>query len=211
MILGPGPSDPTPNKTLQQNGHATDGFSEFGASSRVSRLLSVALCVQTVSPVNKRQFLERLKLAGETARKFAASYVLDELPVDLCFTISQYDDPNGRHGPGTIKFLGGRFLNPTDLSRVPATRAAELLWVDGKVPVWINIGVAACLESKTELIIRFSRLLVPADENELPPDIKCPKGNPLVPFRIRGPSVPHAWRSVELDGRVSLSPNAEDA
>src|SRR5262249_38419677 len=105
------------------------------------------------SPVNKQQFLERLTLAGETARKFAASYVLEQLPVALCFTISRYDDPHGRRGPpGTIKFLGGRFLEPADLSRLTASRAAALLWVDGKVPAWINIGVAACLETKTELI-----------------------------------------------------------
>jgi hypothetical protein len=162
--------------------------------------------------VNKQQFLERLRLAGEIARKFAASYVLDELPVDLCNTISRYDDPHGRRGPpGTMKFLGGRFLKPTDLSRLTAARAAALLWVDGKVPAWINIGVAACLDTKTEFIIRFSRTLVPADENELPPDIRCSKGNPLVPFRIRGPGLPRGWRSVELDGRVPLVVDPEDA
>jgi hypothetical protein len=32
----------TPNKTLQQTGHATDSSSGFDAPSRVSRLLSVA-------------------------------------------------------------------------------------------------------------------------------------------------------------------------
>jgi hypothetical protein len=166
--------------------------------------------------MNKQEFFERLNLAGETARRFAASYVFEQLPDDLCFTISRYDDPHGRRGPpGTIKFLGGRFLKPTDLSRLTAARAAALLWVDGKVPAWINIGVAACLDSKTELIIRFSALLVPADENELPPDIGCQKSHPLVPFRIRGPGPPRRSRSVELDGRVHLVPDrdsgAEDA
>jgi hypothetical protein len=155
--------------------------------------------------MNKQEFFERLKLAGKTARKFAAGYVLEHLPLDLCFTLSRYDDPHGRRGaPGTIKFLGGRFLKPTELTQLTPARAAALLWVDGKVPAWINIGVAARLDTKTELFIRFSRTLVPADENELPPDIGCPKGNPLVPFRIRGPRLPSGWRSVELDGRVSL-------
>ncbi len=167
--------------------------------------------------MNKQQFHERLEMAGRIAREFAASYVLDRLPEELCFTLSPYNDPRGRPGPpGTLKFLGGRLLGPDDLRRLTATRAAALLWVDGKVPAWINIGVCGCLEAKTDLLLRFSRNLVPADEDELPPDVGCPRGNPLVPFRIRGPSTSAGWRSVALDGRVPLNgdeglpgPNAE--
>jgi hypothetical protein len=79
-----------------------------------------------------------------------------------------------------------------------------LLWVDGEVPAWINIGVSACVGTKTELLIRFSGTLAPADEDELPPDVGCPRGNRLVPFRMRGPGPPLGWRSVELDGRIPL-------
>jgi hypothetical protein len=166
----------------------------------------VSFVQKAASRVDKQQFLQRLQLAGGTARAFAASYILDLLPEELCFTISRYDDPSGRRGPpGTIKFLGGRFLKPSDLVRLTARRAAALLWVDGKVPAWINIGVGARLETTTELVLRFCRLLVPADEGQLPPDFGCPPGNPLVPFRIRGPGPPVGWRSVELDGRVPLA------
>lgn len=155
--------------------------------------------------MNKQQFLDRLKLAGEAARKLMAGFVLEELPEDLCYTLSRHDDPRGERGPtGTIKFLGGRFLKPDHLSRLPAARAAALLWVDGKVPAWINVGVCGCLDAQTELSIEFCRTLVPADENDLPPDYGCEKGNPMVPFRIRG-RVPFRWRSVELDGRFSLT------
>src|SRR5947207_2902845 len=92
--------------------------------------------------VNEQQFLQRMQIAGETARNFAASCVCEHLPEELCFTISPYDDPRGRRGPrGTIKFLGGRFLRPNELRSLTAARAASLLWVDGKVPAWINIGV----------------------------------------------------------------------
>lgn len=155
--------------------------------------------------MNEREFCERLKLAGETARKFAASYILEPLPEELCFTLSSHDDPRGRRGPpGTIKFLGGRFLEPADLRQLTSQRAAQLLWIDGKVPAWINIGVCAVSDTKTELSLRYCRTLLPADENELPADVRCPKGNPLVPFRIRGPGTPDGWRSVELDGRVPL-------
>jgi hypothetical protein len=160
--------------------------------------------------VNKQQFLQRLRRAGIVAREFAARCVRELLPEDLCFTISPYADQCGRQEPeGTIKFLGGRFLRPGDLRRLTAARAGALLWVDGKVPVWINIGVCGCSETTTELIIHLSRTLVPADENELPPDFACTKGNPLVPFRIRGPAIPPGWRSVELDGRFPLTMDDE--
>jgi hypothetical protein len=91
------------------------------------------------------------------------------------------------------------------LEKLEARRAASLLWVDGKIPAWINIGVGNYTETHTELIMRFnSMLLVPADETELPPDYKCERGNPIVPFRIRGPGIPQGWRSVQLDGRVPM-------
>jgi hypothetical protein len=166
--------------------------------------------------VDEKQFYKRLLLAGQVARESAASYVVEQLPEELCFTLSAYNDPRGRPGPpGTIKFLGGRLLKPNDLHRLSASRAAALLWVDGKVPAWVNIGVAACRGMKTELLIHFSRRLVLADEGQLPPDFGCAKGNRLVPFRIRGPALPGGWRSVELDGRVPLVPDrgltSEDA
>jgi hypothetical protein len=156
--------------------------------------------------VNKQHFLERLIHAGEAARQFAAGYVLESLPKVLCFTLSPYNDPNGRPGPpGTIKFLGGRLIRPDELRQLPATRAAAFLWVDGKVPAWINIAVAECLENQTELRLRFSRMLVPADEKNLQPDAGWPKANDLAPFRIRGPILPRGWRSLELDGAFSLA------
>jgi hypothetical protein len=158
--------------------------------------------------VNKRQFIERFKLAGDIARNFAANYILETLPEELCFSIYPFDDPRGKRGPaGTIKLPGGRFLDPSSLRRMNAGRAAALLWLDGKVPAWINVGVSSCSQNRTELIVRFCGTFVPADENELPPDIGCVKGNELVPFRIRGPGLPPGWRSVELDGRVSLMPD----
>lgn len=160
--------------------------------------------------MTKLEFRDRLILAGELARRFAASYVIDPLPELLCFTLARFHDPHGRPPPpGKLKFLGGRFVRPQDLRRLSADRAASLLWVDGRVPAWINIGVTAALATQTELILRFTGRLFPADENKLAPDVGCPPGNRLIPFRLRGPSMPGGWRSVELDGRVPLIPDPD--
>lgn len=148
--------------------------------------------------MNKRDFFERLCRAGKAARDFATNYVKYELPGELCFTIRSGGLRRGTQGPpGTIKFIGGRFLRPDELKKLDARRAASLLWVDGKVPAWINIGVNSYSETHTELMILFnSELLVPANENELPPDVGCQRGNSIVPFRIRGPDVLRDWSPV---------------
>lgn len=146
--------------------------------------------------MDKNEFTNRLILAGETARKFAASYIPEPLPELLCYTLARFDNPQGRRGPvGTMKFIGGRFLKPEELRRVPPHRAASLLWFDGKVPAWINIGVYDFTERETELMISFCDTLLPADEDKLPLDVHAQRGNPLIPFRIRGPAVSDNWRS----------------
>ena len=100
--------------------------------------------------MNKREFTDRLILAGTRAHAFAASYVVESLPETLCYTVDKHDDLSGRCGPeGTIKFLGGRFLYPSGLVRISPVRAAQLLWVDGMVPAWINIAVWDCDEEAT--------------------------------------------------------------
>lgn len=161
--------------------------------------------------MDKNEFTDRLVLAGQAAYRLAASYVSDPLPEELCYTVSKRDNPHGRRGPeGTMKFLGGRFLMPEDLRRLPAHRAASLLWVDGKVPAWINIGVCdygVCDDGieRTELMLHFCNVLLVADPARLSPDFGMRPGNQFVPFRIRGPSTPVDWRSVELDGKVPLT------
>jgi len=142
--------------------------------------------------MDKRTFINRLILAGNTARKFATSldYVNVKLPEKLIFTIQQYNDPNGTQSKmGKLKFLGGRFLNPSELKNLSADRAASLLWVDGKVPSWIDVNVNNYDAYSTEIMLSFSKTLVPAVEEKLPPDYGMEPNNPLVPFRIRGPII----------------------
>lgn len=142
--------------------------------------------------MDKKAFMDRLILAGSAARKFAESqdYVKAKLPSKLTFTIHKYNDPQGTQSKfGKLKFLGGRFLNPGELKNLSAPRAASLLWVDGKVPSWINVSVKNYNADSTEIMLEFSKTLVPADEAKLPPDIGMKPNDPLIPFRIRGPII----------------------
>jgi hypothetical protein len=142
--------------------------------------------------MDKKAFIDRLILAGSTARKFAETldYVKVKLPVKLTFTIHKYNDPRGTQSKfGKLKFLGGRFLNTSELQNLSAPRAAPLLWVDGKVPSWINVSVKNYNADSTEIMLEFSKTLVPADEAKLLPDIGMKPNDALVPFRIRGPII----------------------
>lgn len=142
--------------------------------------------------MDKKAFIDRLILAGTTARNFAESldYVKVKLPAKLTFTIHKYNDPRGTQSKfGKLKFLGGKFLNPSELKNLSADRAASLLWVDGKVPFWINVSVENYNADSTKIMLEFSRTIVPADEEKLPPDFGMKPNNPLVPFRIRGPII----------------------
>jgi hypothetical protein len=164
--------------------------------------------------MNKQEFIRRVDRAGERARLFAEGYVVEALPASILYVISPYDDPQGRRGPpGTIKFFGGRFLTPQDLVLISAARTADLLWVDGRVPAWINLSVESVDAAATHVRVLKSAKLVKADENTLQRDLPAAvvEDDPIEPFRIRGPALPHGWRSVERDGRISLpsSPRAD--
>lgn len=146
--------------------------------------------------------------AGERARCFAEPLVVETLPPSILYIVSDLDDPKGRRGPpGTIKFLGGRFVSPDDLVLISSARTSDLLWVDGRVPSWINLNVESVDPVSTHIRVRMSGKLVTADEGTLPRDLPAAvdESDSVEPFRIRGPMVPHGWQSLERDGRISLS------
>lgn len=157
--------------------------------------------------MNKREFQRRLERAAVRARATAQHYVLENLPSKLLYILPLIDDARGSRGPkGTIKFFGGRFLRPEELYLVSLKRAADLLWCDGKIPAWVNVMVECLDDNATHILLYCSRDLRPADETKLGRDIPSAviPEDPVEPFRIRGPAVPHKWHSVEQDGRVSL-------
>lgn len=119
--------------------------------------------------MDKRAFTDRLILAGSIARKFAETldYVKVTSPVKLIFTIQKYNDPRETQSKvGKLKFLGGRFVKPSELKNFSVDRAASLLWVDGKVSSWINIHPQNYTAETTEMKLEFSKLLVPAEKRK---------------------------------------------
>jgi hypothetical protein len=155
--------------------------------------------------MDKTEFQRRLERAGERARKFAEHYVIETLPTQLLFTLSEFDDPQGKHGPeGTLKYFGGRFLSPADLKLVTPRRAAALLWVDGKVPGWINVYVDGVHATATHIFLSCGHGLVPADEQKLPRDLPMAvdKTDPIEPFRIRSPRLPNGWWVIQGDPSI---------
>lgn len=159
--------------------------------------------------MDRPDFQRRLERAAERARRLAGRFVVEPLPSSFLFILPEFDDPRGSRGPeGTIKYFGGRFLPSGDLHGASAARAADLLWVDGRVPKWVNLSVEAVTRDATVIRMHSSHSLSPADEDRLKRDIPTAvdPSDPVEPFRIRGPAMPPGWRSVELDGRITLRP-----
>jgi hypothetical protein len=143
--------------------------------------------------VDKVEFQSRLERAGERARLLAEHFVIEELPPQLYYIMPDYDNDQGKRGPqGTIKYYGGRFLLPNDLRLVTARRATNLLWMDGKIPNFINVNVEWIGTSSTHIMMRSSHFIVVADENKLQRDLPraVDESDPIEPFRIRSPAFP---------------------
>jgi hypothetical protein len=159
----------------------------------------------SVARLTKKEFVDRLRTAARGARALASQYVVESLPETIVFNLRVVDDPRGTRGPeGTVKFLGGRFVLPANLVGLDASQAASLLWVDGRVPRWVNLYVEECDDQTTTIALMLTARLVEADAAKLPRDIGASPENELAPFRIRGHGLPAGWRSVATDGRVSI-------
>jgi hypothetical protein len=157
--------------------------------------------------VDKSEFHHRLEAAAVRCRLVAERYVLGRLPASLLFVLPEFDDPRGTRGPaGTIKYFGGRFVDPVALRLVDSRRAVDFLWVDGRVPSWVNLAVEAVSPEATVIRVECSRTLVIADESALLRDLldAIDPTSPVEPFRVRGPALPPGWRSLEMDGPIQL-------
>ena len=141
--------------------------------------------------MNKTQYIDRLLLASNHARRFAMTldYVTEILPTQFCYSLFVGLDPvDPINNDEEIKILGGRMLKRSSLMKLSPSRAGDLLWVDGKVPTWVNLCPIDINNNLLEFEVMFSKSLLPADPENLPPDYGMPPGNDIAPFRIRGPS-----------------------
>jgi hypothetical protein len=137
--------------------------------------------------LSQREFIDRLIAAGERVRLFTMRLGVTQLPERLVYTLPARNDTRGRPAPGAaLKYLGGRFVRPAQLRRLDAVRAGQLLYVDGRVPAWVNLTVVGRDASTTE-IGALAGALIEGDPARLPRDVGASLENELAPFRIRGP------------------------
>ena len=140
--------------------------------------------------MNKREFIDRLISAAKLTKEFSGSleYVSQKLPDKFSFTIFMTDDPGReRDAEELITILGGRKVKRGQIRGMSAVTAGKYLWVDGRIPEWINIYPYKVTASITEFELTFTHRLAVADKNSLCPDYAMERGNDLLPFRIRGP------------------------
>ena len=143
--------------------------------------------------IDKREFIDRVIRAANRAKEFAVTLgnIDENASGNYVFTIYLNDDPK-RELPSeeTITILGGRKVCRGDLICMDAVTTGKYLWVDGKVPEWINISIVNTTKEYSEFELTFTHRLAEANVERLWPDVGMPEGNDLVPFRIRGPREP---------------------
>jgi hypothetical protein len=141
-------------------------------------------------------FIAAFDRAATFCRAFAEQFVIEELPAALRFDFAA--SRRAADEQGRIKFLGGRLLAPAQLRGVEPVRARKYLWVDGKIPQWINFSVHAVDADHTYIQVSVCDRLT-ADARVL---YHQREGNP--PFHVLGPALPPGWVSIEESGKFSL-------
>lgn len=146
--------------------------------------------------IDHHSFTTAFQTAVVDSLAMAQPLIVEALPQPCRFTFAA-----GRNwvGPdGKVKFLGGRILAPNQLVLQPFHTACRYMWVDGKVPIWINLNVWRIEEDSTTIQIMLSKRLC-GERSEL---MHQREGNP--PFHVLSPHIPHDWRSLEEDGPFAL-------
>jgi hypothetical protein len=181
---------------------AGGAFGSYNVSHRaVRRRESRAQVASSAADVSrwrmeKSPFIAAFDRAATFCRDFAQQFVVEELPESLRFDFAAARRPVDV--AGRIKFLGGRLLTPAQLSGVEPVRARKYLWVDGKIPQWINLSVHAADAAHTYVEVMVCDRLT-ADDRAL---YHQREGNP--PFHVLGPAVPPRWVSLAESGKFSL-------
>jgi hypothetical protein len=117
--------------------------------------------------VDRLEFGERLAGVVEEARRITAPLIIEDLPEPITLRVWL----NHSHGaPEPARY---------EINRTPA-EAADLLWRDGLVPDWVNVGVGSETGTVTVVDLICSGDLRPADRD---------------PFHVVGPPQPLSGES----------------
>lgn len=138
-------------------------------------------------------FIAAFDQATAFCREFAQKLVTEELPTTLRFDIAPVHRTPDEEG--LIRFLGGRLVTPAQLQGLEPLRARKYLWVDGKIPHWIDLSVHSTDHEFTFVHIRACDR-VTADDRKL----YYVKGGTKTPFHVVSPPA--------LEGKFVLWPSA---
>ena len=150
--------------------------------------------------MDKPTFISAFADAAQFCRDFAQSFIIEELPQALRFNFDVYQPE--LDATGKFKFTGGRLVKPEDLKGLEGREAGKFLWVDGKIPQWINLEFVEADEQCTYIRISFKLYRFTNDDNTL---MHKREGNP--PFHILfcpPGGWPRNWESVEKSGKISI-------
>ena len=142
--------------------------------------------------MNGNEFCKRFQLASYFCRDFTNRHIKEELPSALLynFALTQRKSVDGEK----IVLNGEAFLKKQLVGLSPK-EAANILFKNDLVPVWIDLFVGDFDESTTYIEVTFSEDYT-ADDSVL---FHPKEGFP--PFHVVGPTVPEGWRNIEEDGR----------
>jgi hypothetical protein len=160
--------------------------------------------------MDRDTFTARFHRASAQARDFARGFVVEPLPDALRFRVrlnSSYDG-NPLVGDEVVYPEDGGFERALALHDVGADEVLAVLWRDGRVPEWVNLGVIGELGAATLIEVlacgRFSALK----------DHLYHEHEGYAPFHVVGPSLPveyeegdrfsihdrsECWTQIELD------------
>ena len=149
--------------------------------------------------MDKEQFQKKFEKAAIRACNFAQSMSTRTLPPSVKFNIDPINLSYGKSAPpGYIKFLGGKMMNPEQLNGLTLFQTVKLLWIDGKIPCWINLQVESIDNSCTYIRVRVC-------EETTNDDAKLYHNREgIPPFHILGLTVPVGWKSVKESGKINL-------
>jgi len=145
--------------------------------------------------MKKEEYIDRFDKASNFCRDFTLQFIEEHLPEKINFNIEWHSPKDAE---GKRKFLGGRLVSEGDLKQIEYAKARKMLWIDGKIPQWINMNIDDYDEEYTTITIRCCGRLTNQEE--------ClyheSEGNP--PFHILGPALPENWESIEKSGKIKL-------
>jgi hypothetical protein len=136
--------------------------------------------------MTKDELRSRLDRAIDVSRRLAEKILGYPVPSEVRFhlgDIARFQTKKPVQ-EGMVRVLGGRILRPSEIENLDASKVAKFLWVDGKVPVWINLHARRSDERAYFVEVATSETLT-EDESRF---YHKGEGNP--PFHVLFPENP---------------------